>query len=64
MNATSKILRKLAEKSNGKMQVVKVPMEKRPTAESLTKLETEISAQIETNEAMRYRSFVNASKKV
>ena len=35
----SRILKKVAEKSNGKMRIVKVPPEKRPTAESLEKLE-------------------------
>ena len=43
----SRILKKVAEKSNGKMRVVKVPPEKRPDAESLEKLEREIAAQIE-----------------
>ena len=39
MNYTSKILKKIAEDSNGKMRIVKVPIEKRPTADSLKKLE-------------------------
>ncbi len=63
MNSTSKILHKVAEKSNGKMKIVKVPPEKRPTAESLVKLEREINAQLETNRAMEHRSYINASKK-
>lgn len=63
MNSTSKILHKVAEKSNGKMKIVKVPPEKRPTAESLVKLEREINAQLETNRAMEHRCYINASKK-
>ena len=50
-------------KSNGKMRIVKVPPEKRPTAESLEKLEREIGAQIDANRAMEHRSYINASKK-
>lgn len=45
------------------MRVVKVPKEMRPTAESLEKLETEIAAQIDANEAMRRRSYINANNK-
>lgn len=59
----SRILKKVAEKSNGKMRIVKVPPEKRPTAESLEKLEREIGAQIDANRAMKHRSYINASKK-
>lgn len=46
------------------MKIVKVPPEKRPTAESLAKLETEINSQIEANRAMEHRSYINASKKI
>ena len=60
----SRILKKVAEKSNGKMRIVKVPPEKRPTAESLEKLEREIGAQIDVNRAMEHRSYINASKKI
>ena len=56
-------LKKEAEKSGGKVRVVKVPPERRPTAESLAKLEAEISAQIRVNEEMRRRSYIEASKK-
>ena len=59
----SRILKKVVEKSNGKMRIVKVPPEKRPTAESLEKLEREIGAQIDVNRAMEHRSYINASKK-
>lgn len=44
------------------MKIVKVPDDKRPTVESLRKLETEIHTQIEANRAMEYRSYINASK--
>lgn len=57
------VLKKEAEKSGGKVRVVKAPPERRPTAESLAKLEAEISAQIRVNEEMRRRSYIEASKK-
>ncbi len=63
MNSISKILGKMAKKSNGKMRKVKVPIEKRPTVESLRKLEKELHAQIEANRVMEYKSFVNARKR-
>ena len=58
------ILRKEMEKSEGKARLVKVPANRRPTAESLRKLDREISSQIEANEAMRERSMERASKDV
>lgn len=63
MSTIIEILHRIAEKSNGKMRVVKVPPERRPTAESLEKLEREIGAQLDANAAMRHRSYINASKK-
>ena len=63
MNLTSRILHKIAEESDGKMKIVKVPPDKRPTAESLAKLEREINAQVEANRAMEHKSYINASKK-
>lgn len=60
---TNKMLKKLAERSNGKIRIVKIPPEKRPTAESLKKLDREIKAQIDVNRAMEHRSYINASKK-
>ena len=60
----SKILHKLAESSNGEIRIVKVPYEKRLTAESLMNLQREINAQIESNVLMRYKSYINADKKV
>lgn len=63
MNTIIRILQRLADESNGKMRVVKVPPERRPTAESLEKLEREIGAQLDANAVMRYRSYINANKK-
>lgn len=63
MNSTSRILHKIAEKSNGKMRIEKVPKERRHTAESLARSDREIKAQLDANDAMRHRSYINASKK-
>lgn len=62
-STTSRVLHKIAEKSNGEMRVVKVPKERRPTAESFASMEREIQAQIDTNALMRYRSYIIASNK-
>lgn len=59
----SKVLAKEMNKSGGKARVVKVPANRRPTAESLRKLEREIAAQINSNEVMRSRSLQKASQK-
>lgn len=58
----SSILGKEMNKSGGSARLVKVPANRRPTAESLKSLEQEISAQIIANEVMRSRSMQNASK--
>ena len=58
----SKILTKEMNKSGGRARVVKVPSNRRPTADSLRKLEREISAQINANEVMRSRSLSKASQ--
>ena len=63
MNEIMKALQKMADESNGKMKIVKVPDDKRPTAESLKQLETEIYAQIQSNIAMEHRSYINANKR-
>lgn len=63
MSTISRILHRIAAKSNGKIRIVKIPPERRPTAESLKKLDREIGAQLDANEAMRHRSYINASKK-
>ena len=57
------MLQKIADKSNGQMRITEVPLDKRPTAESLESLEREISAQVSSNEAMRQRSYINAGIK-
>ena len=64
MSSFYKIICKFAENSNGAIKIVKIPEEKRPTAEDLRKLETEIKAHIDANEAMRCRSYLMASKKM
>lgn len=58
----SRILSKEMQKSGGCARLVKVPADRRPTSETLKKLEREISAQVSANEAMRSRSMQNASK--
>lgn len=63
MNLTN-ILKKMVEESNGKVRLVKVPLEKRPTSESIVSLKKEIGAQLDANNAMRQKSYINGSKKV
>lgn len=58
----NKIIRNAMAKSGGQVEVVKVPPEKRPTGESLSKLEREISAQVDANNAMSDRSYIYANK--
>ena len=60
MDSIGKIMRKIAERSNGKMRIVEVPNEMRPTAESMEKLNREIDSQLKRNEEMRNRSYINA----
>ena len=63
MASIIKVLENIAKRSGGKIRVVKVPPEMRPTAESLEKLENEISAQLEANAVMRHDSiFVTQNK--
>lgn len=57
-----RILAKVAEQSNGKMVIKKVPPERRPTAEQLAKLDREIKAQIDRNDYMAFKSVIEASK--
>ena len=64
MNKISKILNSIAKKSNGKMRIKKVPREKRLTGEGVARLEREIAAQIDVNDVMRYKSYINANKRV
>ncbi len=58
----SRIIAKEMEKSAGKVRIVKVPSNRKPTAESLLKLEREISAQISANEVMRSNSLHKAAQ--
>lgn len=58
----SRILAKVAEQSNGKMVIKKVPPEMRPTAEGIAKLDREINAQIDRNNYMAFKSVIEASK--
>lgn len=62
MSTISKVLHRIAEESNGKMRIVKVPPERRPTAESLKKLDREIKAQTNALSTMEHRSYINANK--
>lgn len=63
MSSIIKILENIAKESGGKIRVVEVPPERRPTAESLAKLENEISAQLEANALMRHDSIFGTQKK-
>ena len=63
MSIVNRMIRRAAEESNGKIRIVEVPPEKRPTAESLKKLDREINARPDANEAMCHRSYINASKR-
>ena len=58
----SRILAKEMAKSGGRARMVKVPSNRKPTAESLQKLEREISAQISENEVMRSKSVHKAAQ--
>lgn len=49
-------------KSGGRVRIVDIPVSKRPTAASLKKLDREIAAQVNANEAMCNRSMLYASK--
>ena len=51
-------------KNRDGVKIVEVPKSMRPTQESIEKLGRQISAQIRANDAMRYRSMINASKRV
>lgn len=52
-----RVMAKEMAKSNGSARMVKVPADRRPTVDSLRKLEREISAQVNANEIMRSRSM-------
>lgn len=46
------------------MKIVEVPESMRPTQESIEKMGRRINAQIRSNNAMRYRSMINASERI
>lgn len=58
----SQVIEKEMQKSGGRVNVSKVPINKRPTASSLAKLEREIASEVSANEAMSNRSMLYASK--
>lgn len=53
----SEILNREFKRSGSNVQIVNVPKEKRPTAESLKLLEREIASQISANDTLRCRSM-------
>lgn len=58
-----KIIKNEMQKSNGEVRIVKIPKEKKPSKESLIKLEKEIKAHVEANNAMMERSWEYANNK-
>lgn len=58
----SRVIEKEMQKSGGRVKVVKVPANRRPTASALTRLEREIASQVSANEAMSNRSMLYASR--
>jgi len=56
------IMAKEMQKDGSSARVIDVPNDRRPTADSLRRLQEEISSQVSANEAMRSRSLQNASK--
>jgi len=57
MSDIAKIMKKEMEKSNGHARMVKVPLERRPTADSMKKMQREVQAQLDANRAMRENSY-------
>ena len=58
MSNTAEIIKKEMEKSDGHARMVRVPPEKRPTLESIEKMQREVNAQIDTNHIMRENSHI------
>lgn len=58
MSNTAEIIKKEMEKSDGRARMVKVPPERRPTLESIEKMQREVNAQIDTNHIMRENSRI------
>ena len=57
------MISKQMNKSAGQVKIVKVPASKRPTVESLKKLDREIAAQVSANKAMSNRSMLYALRR-
>lgn len=55
---------KSAMETRFKDMIVKVPKSMRPTQQSIEKMGKRISSQIRANNAMRYRSEIEASKRI
>ena len=56
------LLEKELNRNGGTKKFVDVPKDRQPTVSSLKKLDMEIAAQISTNDAVRSRSMLNASR--
>lgn len=61
MRVSRMIVREM-KKDNTQIKIVKVPASKRPKAADLRKLDREIAAQVNANEAMSSRSVLYASR--
>ncbi len=51
-------------KNRDDVKLVEVPESMRPTQESIEEMGRQISAQIRSNNAMRYHSMINASERI
>lgn len=58
----NRMIEREMSKSAGRVKIIEVPDSKKPTADSLKKLDREIAAQVSANEAMSNRSMLFASK--
>lgn len=58
----NRMIKNEMNKSGGRVRIVQVPMEKRPTGESVKRIDREIAAQVSANEAMSNRSMLYASR--
>lgn len=56
MSVSSVVKREVAQ-SRGKIKLVSIPVQDRPTFESIQKLEGKIASQITANEVMRSKSI-------
>lgn len=54
----STVIKRQMNKSNGRVKITKLPTSKRPTAESLAKLEREIRVQVRQNENMHINKYI------